>query len=135
MRWALLLGLAACSTQDNLGNHVFGDARWSVSIGSTGEDRATAIAVDAQGNVIVAGTCDGVVSFGATKTACNGSFITQRARDDGHEQWTTILRGTAARPRAAVQKKARTKTMTARGGRMGTPYQSEAASSFIEILA
>ena len=37
---------AACSTEDNLGNHVFGDARWSIAIGSPGEERATALAID-----------------------------------------------------------------------------------------
>ena len=96
MKTALFVMLAACSSEDNLGNHVFGDARWSVALGSTGEDRATAIAVDAQGNVIVAGTCDGVIGFGASgaTAACNGSFITERARDDGRELWTAILRGT-----------------------------------------
>jgi hypothetical protein len=85
------LVLAACSTEDNLGNHVFGDVRWSVAVGSPGDERATALAIDTIGNVIVAGTCDGFVDFGATRASCHGSFITQRAYDTGREEWTLVL--------------------------------------------
>jgi len=87
------LVLAACSTEDNLGNHVFGDARWSISIGSPGEERATTLAIDPIGNVIVAGTCDGLVKFGVTRRECHGSFISRRAYDTGAEQWTVVLQG------------------------------------------
>jgi hypothetical protein len=88
---AWLLLLAACSTEDNLGNHVFGDARWSIAIGSSGEERATALAIDTIGNVIVAGTCDGVIELGTTRVDCHGSFITSRATDTGRELWTVVL--------------------------------------------
>ncbi len=84
----LLLFAAACSTEDNLGNHVFGDARWSIAIGSPGEERATALAIDTIGNVVVAGTCDGLVDFGTTHADCHGSFLTKRATDTGAELWT-----------------------------------------------
>ncbi|HEY5927412.1 MAG TPA: hypothetical protein VIV11_37265 [Kofleriaceae bacterium] len=89
--WLLALALAGCTSEDNLGNHVFGDARWSVAIGSPGQDRATALAVDPIGNVIVAGTCDGLVDFGSTRADCRGSFITRRAWDTGREEWTAVL--------------------------------------------
>jgi hypothetical protein len=88
---ALIFGLAACTTEDNLGNHVFGDARWSVSIGSPGQEAATALAIDPIGNVIVAGTCDGLVKFGATRQECHGSFISHRAYDTGAENWSVVL--------------------------------------------
>ena len=92
-RAALLASVlaAGCTTEDNLGNHVFGDARWSVAIGSPGQERATALAIDPIGNVIVAGTCDGFVDFGTTRADCHGSFVTQRAYDTGREHWTVVL--------------------------------------------
>jgi hypothetical protein len=93
MKAAWLLLLAACSSEDNLGNHVFGDARWSIAIGSPGEERATALAIDTIGNVIVAGTCDGLVDLGTTRADCHGSFISQRATDTGAEQWSAVLQG------------------------------------------
>jgi len=88
---AALLLLAACTTQDNLGNHVFGETRWSIALGSPGEDRATAIAVDPIGNVIVAGTCHGELDFGSGPQSCEGAFITQRASQTGGEMWTVRL--------------------------------------------
>lgn len=90
---AAALLLAACTTQDNLGNHVFGDTRWSISLGSPGEDGATAIAVDPIGNVIVAGTCHGDLDFGSGAESCEGAFITQRTSQTGAEMWTVRLAG------------------------------------------
>ncbi|HEY5945563.1 MAG TPA: hypothetical protein VIV40_08725 [Kofleriaceae bacterium] len=86
-----LIGTAACSTQDNLGNHVFGEPRWSVALGSPGSDRATSAIVDPSGNVIVAGTCGGVIDFGSGPVDCYGAFISQRASETGREQWTARL--------------------------------------------
>jgi hypothetical protein len=89
----MIVTLAACSTQDNLGNHLFGEPRWSRSFGSTGDDRATAIAFDAFGNVLVAGTCEGDIDFGSGAVECQGAFITQRESQTGDEQWTIVLPG------------------------------------------
>jgi hypothetical protein len=86
-----LVCVAACSSEDNLGNHVFGEARWSIALGSSGVDRGTAVIVDQIGNVIVAGSCDGVMDFGSGPVGCYGSFISQRASESGAEQWTTLL--------------------------------------------
>lgn len=92
MKLALaLVCVAACSTQDNLGNHVFGEARWSLSLGSPGVERATAVTVDPIGNVIVAGTCGGAIDFGSGPIDCYGSFISQRSSETGAERWTTRL--------------------------------------------
>jgi hypothetical protein len=89
---ALLLVVAmcasACSTRDNLGNHLFGEARWSFALGSPGGENATAAIVDPIGNVIVAGTCGGTIDFGSGPRECSGSFVSQRASDSGSEQWT-----------------------------------------------
>lgn len=88
-RVACALVLAACSTEDNLGNHaLFGKARWSIALGGAGDDQASALAVDTIGNVVVAGTCNGVIDFGSGPVWCSGSFISQRASETGAEQWT-----------------------------------------------
>jgi outer membrane protein assembly factor BamB len=90
---ALVLVFAACSTQDNLGNHVFGEARWSIGLGSTADDRATAIALHPNGDVIVVGTCGGPIDFGRGMIACEGSFVTRRDAFTGDEVWTHTFDG------------------------------------------
>lgn len=85
--------LAACTTSDNVGNHVFGPTRWSIVIGGAGDERSTAVAVDPTGNVLVAGTCSGDLDLGSGVVPCNGSFVSQRASETGGEQWTVELAG------------------------------------------
>ena len=87
--------ITGCSSEDNLGSHAFGDVRWSVAVGGPGDERPTALAIDTIGNVIVAGTCNGVVEFGTTRADCRGSFITRRAYDTGREEWTLLLHNTS----------------------------------------
>jgi hypothetical protein len=72
---------------------------WSRAMGSTGNDRANAVAADAAGNVIVAGEFSGTVDFGGGNLASAGAsdvFVAKYAAGDGAHLWSMRLGGTGS---------------------------------------
>lgn len=99
MLLALACGSAiACSDQDSEPETVeprpvFASPRWAVTLGGVEEDNARAVATDAMGDVIAAGTFRGSANFGKTTHVSSGqaSWVSKRSGADGAEQWTVVL--------------------------------------------
>lgn len=74
-----------------------GDHLWSRRYGGAGDDRGAAVALDAQGNVLLTGTFQGAVNFGAgTLQSAGGSdAILLKLSPAGVFQWGRALGGTA----------------------------------------
>ena len=95
------LALAACVSEKNLGDSppepVFGAARWALTLGGIDEDGASALAVDAAGDVVIAGFFERTVDLGAgpvTVPAENpGSFLIKRRAVDGSHVWARTITG------------------------------------------
>jgi hypothetical protein len=67
-----------------------GVCQWSQRFGSTGEDNANAVAVDASGNVFVTGNFNGTVDFGGGNLVSAGSndIFVAKYNASGMHQWS-----------------------------------------------
>jgi len=91
--------LMACSDADSETSEtvkptpVFASTRWAVTLGGVSADGATAVATDASGDVIAAGSFTGSVNFGKTTQVSTtaAAWISKRSAVDGAEQWTVVL--------------------------------------------
>lgn len=71
-------------------------AQWAVRFGGTGEERGTCVALDANGDVYVAGTFQGQVAFGAVNLMAIGNhdiFVAKLRGDTGAVLWAIQLGG------------------------------------------
>ena len=72
--------------------------QWTNTFGGTGDDRGLTVAVDAAGNVHIAGTFQGTAELGAgdvTSAGATDAFVT-KLNSAGAHQWTTTLGGTSS---------------------------------------
>jgi hypothetical protein len=79
-------------------NPTNGQVLWAKRFGGPGNDRATAIAVDASNDVYVAGQFENAVDFGGGTQTSSGSadaFVVKLASIDGNHVWSRTVGGTA----------------------------------------
>ena len=74
-----------------------GDKQWSALLGTTANDRATEVSVDANGNVYVAGYSEG--NFDNKSNAGGDDMFVVKYNSAGSKQWSALL-GTATHDRA-----------------------------------
>ena len=93
MKLSFCLLLAACSTEQNVGDTaVPTTARWSESLGQRGYESATAVAIDSHGDVIVSGSgykAPADLGTGLLGDASDNPwhFLTKRAGSNGAPIW------------------------------------------------
>lgn len=98
-------GMSGCSvtmTRDRTVTAMFGtpgEALWSQQIGGTMQDRAQALELDGDGNLIVAGNFSGSFTVGTGTYTSAGSqdfFVAKLNPSDGSISWVKTFGGTAA---------------------------------------
>ena len=73
---------------------VSGALVWLAQLGDTGDDQATAIAVDKNDDVLVVGSFTHQITFSSTNTASGpGIFVAKLSKTDGHPLWGNGYRG------------------------------------------
>lgn len=77
---------------------------WAVGAGGAGDDRASSVAVDADGNALVAGTYQGAVTFGSTEvtTTSEREAFVAKLDSDGEFLWAASGRGSTRDSRWAT---------------------------------
>lgn len=73
-----------------------GDVTWARSIGGTGYDSVHGVAVDTAGNLYIAGSFTGTVTFGAASLTAVGDqdgFVARLAAGTGDIDWATAMGG------------------------------------------
>jgi hypothetical protein len=123
----ILCVLAACSSEDNLGNTVEGTANWALALGGRGYETGNSVAIDSQGDVVVAGTGYlSTIDFGDGPVGNDGdwAFLSKRSGADGSPIWTLALVGVEAKATIDISEIAigRDDSIYVTGGYMGTVH-------------
>ncbi len=78
-----------------------GNARWAVRFGDAAQDRGAGVAVDAAGNVFLAGTFQGTIDLGngpLTSRSGTTSTVIAKLNRAGVAQWSKVWNGIAVSP-------------------------------------